>query len=145
MKTFSLLLLIASLASSTAAQPAAPRPAHPAPQNVASAPPPDQPGPQPWMDGRHGWDEDREHGEECDFKPMRDDHGHHGFRWLIPILVIMVIVHLLLTILVAKDVQLTGASPLWIFIALLAGLPGTAVYSLFRIGTAVAKDKSASA
>ncbi len=82
----------------------------------------------------------REPSHEEDWRE-RGEHG--GFRrcWL-PLLLLLAVVHLLLTIVVAQDVQQTRASAIWICIALFAGLPGTAVYALFRIGNILSRDKT---
>lgn len=57
-------------------------------------------------------------------------HGKHG-----PLLVIILIIHILTAIWVYRDIRQRGrGSGIWIVIALLAGLLGTLVYAVIRIG-----------
>ncbi|HMD68898.1 MAG TPA: hypothetical protein VKF42_08470 [Chitinivibrionales bacterium] len=57
-------------------------------------------------------------------------------------LLAMVLVNILLTILVGLDMaKRSRFNGLWIAIVLVAGLPGSAVYALFRIGDGIAEVK----
>ena len=50
-------------------------------------------------------------------------------------LLAMVLVNILLTVLVSMDMAALGRfNALWIPVLLLCGIPGTALYALFRIG-----------
>ena len=84
----------------------------------------------PWIgNGDHGHD---------------DDGGRYHRRWkglCAGLLVLLGVVHLLLAILVGQDLSRSKMSGLWIVVALLAGLPGSAVYALFRIGNLCAAAK----
>jgi hypothetical protein len=60
----------------------------------------------------------------------------HGLMFLG--LLIMGVLNILLTIIVAMDMSRIGKfNGLWIAVTLLCGVPGTALYALFRIGDAV--------
>ncbi|HEG42643.1 MAG TPA: hypothetical protein ENH94_01195 [Phycisphaerales bacterium] len=67
---------------------------------------------------------------------MSGKHPGHHKRMMCPIfMVIMVIVHILLSVWVYKDIRRRNrGSGLWIAIALLTGLLGTGVYAIVRIG-----------
>lgn len=75
-------------------------------------------------------------------KHMWSPMGHHMFRSALLVLTclfIFLLINILLTILVTLDMarrrQFTG---LWIPVLLLMGIPGTALYALFRIGDLIA-------
>jgi p-aminobenzoyl-glutamate transporter AbgT len=54
----------------------------------------------------------------------------------------MVLVNILLTILIGLDMAKRARfNGLWIAIVLVTGLPGSAVYALFRIGDSIAEVK----
>ena len=59
---------------------------------------------------------------------------HHRMPIRRPVLfAFIVLVHILATIWVYQDINRTKVSPIWIVIALLAGLVGTLVYAVIRI------------
>ena len=68
--------------------------------------------------------------------------GHHLLRLLFLGALLMVVINILLTIIVAVDMSRIGKfNGLWIALALLAGIPGTAVYALFRVGDAIERAR----
>ena len=65
----------------------------------------------------------------------RGDHCRHPHRKCKGVfLILCLVVHLLATIVLYKDLQQTKASGLWIPIVLIAGLFGLLVYALMRMG-----------
>jgi hypothetical protein len=55
---------------------------------------------------------------------------------------LMGIINVLLTIMVSVDMARIGKfNGLWVAITLLAGIPGTGIYALFRIGDAIERVK----
>lgn len=69
--------------------------------------------------------------------------GPHRFVCIVGMLLLLMAgLHGLLAYIVGHDVAEAGLSKLWILVALAAGLPGTAVYALFRIGNMVAGRSS---
>ena len=88
-------------------------------------------------DGRDYWHRGPM-GMEHPWSPM----GHHVFRSVLFILTCMSVfflINILLTILVWLDMaRRRQFSGLWIPILLLMGIPGTALYALFRIGDMIA-------
>jgi hypothetical protein len=68
--------------------------------------------------------------------------GRHVHRLLFLGLLLMGIINVLLTILVSVDMARIGKfNGLWVAITLLAGIPGTGIYALFRIGDAIERVK----
>jgi hypothetical protein len=64
--------------------------------------------------------------------------GQHIFRMLILVLIFVAIIRILLTIIVSTDMARAGKfNGLWVAVVLLTGIPGTAVYALFRIGNTI--------
>jgi hypothetical protein len=98
---------------------------------------PDRPGPGlegrgPWRScpqGRGAWNCPRTFGPSGYFLPR--------FRvcCVLTVLAAVLLVNLLLTILVIKDMSARGRmNGLWVPLLLIAGIPVTALYALFRIG-----------
>jgi hypothetical protein len=68
--------------------------------------------------------------------------GRHIHRLMFLGLMIMGILNILLTIIVAMDMSRIGKfNGIWIAVTLLCGVPGTAIYALFRIGDAIERVK----
>lgn len=68
--------------------------------------------------------------------------GRHEHRFLFFGLLVMGILNVLLTIIVAVDMSRIGKfNGIWIAVTLLCGVPGTAIYALFRIGDAIERAK----
>ena len=64
--------------------------------------------------------------------------GKHLFHLLFLGALLMGVIHILLTITVSLDMARIGRfNGLWVAVTLLAGIPGTAVYALSRIGDAI--------
>ena len=75
---------------------------------------------------------------------MRMHHfiGRHLHHVLFLGLLLMGILNVLLTIIVAVDMARIGKfNGLWVAVTLLCGVPGTAIYALFRIGDAIERVK----
>ncbi|MGB7567807.1 MAG: hypothetical protein WBM07_08100 [Chitinivibrionales bacterium] len=80
----------------------------------------------------------------CPMPGMRMHHfiGRHVHRVLFLGLLLMGILNVLLTIIVAVDMARIGKfNGLWVAVTLLCGVPGTAIYALFRIGDAIERVK----
>jgi hypothetical protein len=86
-------------------------------------------------------------GPECRMCPMPGMRmhcfaGRHVHRLLFLGLLIMGILNILLTIIVAMDMSRIGKfNGIWIAVTLLCGVPGTAIYAMFRIGDAIERVK----
>lgn len=66
----------------------------------------------------------------------------HVHRLMFLGLLIMGILNILLTIIVAMDMSRIGKfNGIWIAVTLLCGVPGTAIYAMFRIGDAIERVK----
>jgi len=88
-----------------------------------------------------------QNGPACGFQPMCPMHprfmmmGRKIFRAGI---LALLIVNILITILVGLDMaKRSRFNGLWIPILLIAGIPGSIIYSLFRLGDIVAETKKA--
>jgi len=69
--------------------------------------------------------------------------GHHLRKLLFLGALLMIVINILLTIIVAVDMSRIGKfNGLWIALALLAGIPGTALYALFRVGDAIERART---
>jgi hypothetical protein len=83
----------------------------------------------------------------CGMCPMQGMRMHgfaarHLHRVLFLGLLMMGILNILLTIIVAVDMSRIGKfNGLWVAVTLLCGVPGTAIYALFRIGDAIERVK----
>jgi hypothetical protein len=138
------VLLFASLVS---AQDKPPAPAG-SPQDTVLQAPDREGGP---MCNHEKWGTMRERGHKIDGCPaMMERHpmwgprfmqcplgyrcfGHHGLFKLL--LLGILLLNILLTIIVSLDMARSGRfNGLWIPVLLLAGIPGSAIYALFRIG-----------
>lgn len=89
-------------------------------------------GVPPMMGHQRSW------GPCCMHCPMM---AHHGLRHLIALKVLFLglllygILNILLTIIVSLDMSKVGRfNGLWIPVTLLAGIPGSLIYALFRLG-----------
>jgi hypothetical protein len=86
-------------------------------------------------------------GQECRMCPMPGMRmhgfaGRHVHRLMFLGLLIMGILNILLTIIVAMDMSRIGKfNGIWIAVTLLCGIPGTAIYAMFRIGDAIERVK----
>ena len=86
-------------------------------------------------------------GQECRMCPMPGMRLHgcmarHVHRLMFLGLLIMGILYILLSIIVAMDMSRIGKfNGIWIAVTLLCGVPGTAIYAMFRIGDAIERVK----
>ena len=84
----------------------------------------------------------------CGFCPqpgmrMHGFAGHHFFHLLFLGLLVMGTVNILLTIIVSMDMVRTARfNGIWVPVILLAGIPGSVIYALFRIGDAIRQNKA---
>lgn len=93
------------------------------------------PGFNPMFQNGPGW---RSHGPFG----MRPHHMFMARKMFKAAILGMVLVNVLLTILVGLDMaKRSRFNGLWIAILLIAGIPGSAVYALFRIGDSIAEVK----
>jgi hypothetical protein len=68
--------------------------------------------------------------------------GRHFHRMLWTALLLMGIINTLLTILASIDMSKTGKfNGIWVAVILLAGIPGMAIFALFRIGDAIERAR----